>query len=78
MIHCESFDCVRVCMCTCVFEFGEKRKRQVRWRENLSVYYTVGIATAIPLYYSSLYSIIHLLVHIFPTPYIMLQGTTVG
>lgn len=45
--------------------------------QDSSVYSGVGIATTIPLYYSSLYSIIHFLVHI-QAPYIMLTGRTVG
>lgn len=42
-----------------------------------SVYSAVGIATTVPLHYSSLYSIIHFLVPIL-APSITLRGRTVG
>lgn len=45
--------------------------------QDMSVYCGVGIATTIPLYYSSLRSIIHFFVHIW-APHVTLTGRTAG
>lgn len=56
----------------------ESKDGAAAWSVNSSVRFTVGIATDIPLYYSSTYSIIHLLVHIFLPAYIMWRGRRRG